>query len=55
MDAELDTDELNKDVTLEQRGIMQTMIHPVHAGQVLRDWLSLTAQAVAEMKREGVL
>jgi crotonobetainyl-CoA:carnitine CoA-transferase CaiB-like acyl-CoA transferase len=26
--AVLDTDELNKDVTFEQRGIMQTMTHP---------------------------
>src|SRR5206468_2050816 len=81
--AVLDTDELNKDVTFEQRGIMQTMIHPVHrpfkmpgwpvrvdgkatritsspmlgehTDQVLSDWLGLTAQAVAEMKREGVI
>ncbi len=29
-DAVLDTDELNKDVTFEQCGIMQTMVHPVH-------------------------
>ncbi len=70
-------------VTFEQRGIMQTMIHPVHrpfkmpgwpvrvdgkatritsspmlgehTDQVLSDWLGLTAQAVAEMKREGVI
>jgi len=28
--AVLDTDEVNKDVTFEQRGIVQTMIHPVH-------------------------
>jgi len=80
--AVLDTDELNKDVTFEQRGIMQTMIHPCtavqdagwpvrvdgkatritsspmlgeHTDQVLSDWLGLTAQAVAEMKREGVI
>ena len=81
--AVLDTDELNKDVTFEQRGVMQTMIHPVHRPfrmpgwpvrvdgkatritsspmlgehtyQVLTDWLGLTAQAVAEMKREGVI
>jgi formyl-CoA transferase len=79
----LDTDELNKDVTFEQRGIMQTMIHPVHrpfkmpgwpvrvdgkatriasspmlgehTDQVLNEWLGLNAQAVAEMKREGVI
>src|SRR5258705_16530 len=81
--AVLDTDELNKDVTFEQRGIMQTMIHPVHrpfkmpgwpvrvdgkatritsspmlgehTDQVLSEWLGLSAQAVAEMKREGVI
>src|SRR5947207_751432 len=81
--AVLDTDELNKDVTFEQRGVMQTMIHPVHrpfkmpgwpvrvdgkavritsspmlgehADQVLNEWLGLNAQAVAEMKREGVI
>lgn len=28
--AVLDTDELNKDVTFENRGVMQTMIHPKH-------------------------
>ena len=28
--AVLDTDELNKDVPFEQRGIMQTRVHPVH-------------------------
>ena len=81
--AVLDTDELNKDITFEQRGVMQTMIHPVHrpfkmpgwpvrvdgkatritsspmlgehTDQVLSDWLGLTAQAVAEMKREGMI
>jgi crotonobetainyl-CoA:carnitine CoA-transferase CaiB-like acyl-CoA transferase len=26
-----------------------------HAEQVLSEWLGLTTQAVAEMKREGVL
>ena len=73
----------NKDVTFEGRGIMQTMVHPVHrpfkmpgwpvrvdgkatritsspmlgehTGQVLSDWLGLTAQAVEEMKREGAI
>src|SRR5213076_1093045 len=81
--AVLDTDELNKDVTFEHRGIMQTMNHPVHrpfkmpswpvrvdgkatritsspmlgehTDQVLNEWLGLSAQAVAEMKREGVI
>ena len=81
--AVLDTDELNTDVTFDQRGVMQTMVHPVHrpfkmpgwpvrvdgkasritsspmlgehTNQVMSDWLGLTAQAVAEMKREGVI
>jgi hypothetical protein len=26
-----------------------------HTGQVLSEWLGLTAQAVAEMKREGAI
>jgi len=81
--AVLDTDELNKDITFEQRGIMQTMTHPVHRAfkmpawpvrvdgkptrvtsspmlgehtdQVLSDWLSLNAQAVATLKADGVV
>jgi formyl-CoA transferase len=81
--AVLGADELNKDVTFEQRGIMQTMIHPVHrpfkmpgwpvrvdgkatritaspmlgehTNQVLSEWPGLNAEAVAEMKREGVI
>src|SRR5262247_259248 len=36
--AVLDTDELNKDVTFEQRGIMQTMIHPVHRPFKIPAW-----------------
>ena len=36
--AVLDTDELNKDVTFEQRGIMQTMIHPVHRPFKMPAW-----------------
>ena len=81
--AVLDTDELNRDVTFEQRGVMQTMLHAVHrpfkmpgwpvrvdgkatritpspvlgehTDQVLSDWLGLTAQAVAELKRDGAI
>ena len=29
--AVLDTDELNSDATFENRGVMQTMVHPVHS------------------------
>ena len=36
--AVLDTDELNKDITFEQRGIMQTMIHPVHRPFKMPAW-----------------
>ena len=81
--AVLDTDELNKDVTFEQRGACRPWSIPYtghsrcragrgasmarprasasspmlgeHTNQVLSDWLGLTAQAVAEMKREGVI
>jgi len=36
--AVLDTDELNKDVTFEQRGVMQTMVHPVHRPFKMPGW-----------------
>jgi formyl-CoA transferase len=36
--AVLDTDELDKDVTFEQRGIMQTMVHPVHRPFRMPGW-----------------
>jgi formyl-CoA transferase len=36
--AVLDMDELNKDVTFEQRGIMQTMVHPVHQPFKMPRW-----------------
>src|SRR5262249_39543935 len=36
--AVLDTDELDKDVTFEQRGIMQTMVHPVHRPFKMPGW-----------------
>ncbi|MDD9928373.1 MAG: CoA transferase, partial [Rhodospirillaceae bacterium] len=79
----LDTMELNNDVTFEQRGIMQTMVHPQHEpfkmptwpvrvdgrptriepspmlGQhtddVLRDWLTLDGETVAELKKDGAV
>ena len=79
----LDTVELNNDVTFEQRGIMPTMVHPVHKpfkmptrpvradgrptriepspilGQhtdaVLRDWLNLDGDAVADLKVDGAV
>ena len=36
--AVLDTDELNNDETFEQRGIMQTMVHPVHRPFKMPGW-----------------
>ena len=79
----LDTMELNNDVTFEQRGIMQTMVHPAHkpfkmptwpvrvdgrptrikpspmlgqhTDEVLRDWLKLDGDAVADLKGDGTV
>jgi len=36
--AVLDTDELNNDVTFEARGVMQTMVHPVHRPFKMPGW-----------------
>jgi formyl-CoA transferase len=36
--AVLDTDELNNDVTFEERGVMQTMVHPVHRPFKMPGW-----------------
>jgi crotonobetainyl-CoA:carnitine CoA-transferase CaiB-like acyl-CoA transferase len=36
--AVLDTDELNNDVTFEQRGVMQTMVHPEHRPFKMPGW-----------------
>jgi formyl-CoA transferase len=36
--AVLDTDELNNDISFEQRGVMQTMIHPVHRPFKMPAW-----------------
>ncbi|MBT5108199.1 MAG: formyl-CoA transferase [Rhodospirillaceae bacterium] len=36
--AVLDTDELNNDVTFEERGVMQTMVHPVHRPFKMPAW-----------------
>lgn len=36
--AVLDTVELNEDVTFEERGVMQTMVHPVHAPFKMPAW-----------------
>ena len=36
--AVLDTEELNDDVTFEKRGVMQTMVHPVHRAFKMPGW-----------------
>ena len=36
--AVLDTDELNSDITFEERGVMQTMVHPVHRPFKMPAW-----------------
>ena len=36
--AVLDTDELNGDVSFEERGVMQTMVHPVHRPFKMPGW-----------------
>jgi crotonobetainyl-CoA:carnitine CoA-transferase CaiB-like acyl-CoA transferase len=36
--AVLDTEELYRDETFEQRGVMQTMVHPVHAPFKMPAW-----------------
>jgi formyl-CoA transferase len=36
--AVLDTAELNEDVTFEHRGVMQTMVHPVHRPFKMPGW-----------------
>ena len=36
--AVLDTEELNSDVTFEERGVMQTMVHPVHRPFKMPAW-----------------
>ena len=36
--AVLDTDELNGDITFEERGVMQTMVHPVHPPFKMPGW-----------------
>ncbi len=36
--AVLDTDELNNDTTFDERGVMQTMVHPVHRPFKMPSW-----------------
>ncbi len=36
--AVLDTEELNSDITFEERGVMQTMVHPVHRPFKMPAW-----------------
>ncbi len=53
--AVLDTDELNKDVTFEQRGIMQTMVHPVHRPFKMPAWPVRVDGKASRVKASPVL
>jgi len=51
----LDTMELQNDVTFEQRGIMQTMVHPVHKPFKMPAWPVRVDGKPARIKHSPVL
>ncbi len=53
--AVLDTDELNNDVTFEHRGVMQTMIHPVHRPFKMPSWPVRVDGKAARLKASPML
>ena len=53
--AVLDTDELNNDVTFEHRGVMQTMIHPVHRPFKMPSWPVRVDGKAARLKSSPML
>jgi crotonobetainyl-CoA:carnitine CoA-transferase CaiB-like acyl-CoA transferase len=53
--AVLDTDELNNDTTFEERGVMQTMVHPVHRPFKIPGWPVRVDGAAARVKPSPVL
>jgi crotonobetainyl-CoA:carnitine CoA-transferase CaiB-like acyl-CoA transferase len=53
--AVLDTDELNNDTTFEDRGVMQTMVHPVHRPFKMPSWPVRVDGAAARLKSSPVL
>ncbi|MBL6953484.1 MAG: CoA transferase [Alphaproteobacteria bacterium] len=53
--AVLDTDELNADITFEQRGVMQTMVHPVHRPFKMPAWPVRVDGKAARLKTSPTL
>lgn len=53
--AVLDTDELNNDVTFEHRGVMQTMVHPVHRPFKMPSWPVRVDGKAARLKASPML
>ena len=53
--AVLDTDELNNDATFEQRGVMQTMVHPVHQPFKMPGWPVRVDGKATRLKASPVL
>ena len=53
--AVLDTDELNNDTTFEDRGVMQTMIHPVHRPFKMPSWPVRVDGTAARLKASPML
>ena len=53
--AVLDTDELNGDVTFEQRGVMQTMVHPQHPPFKMPGWPVRVDGKATRLKASPVL
>ena len=53
--AVLDTDELNNDTTFEDRGVMQTMIHPVHRPFKMPSWPVRVDGKAARLKSSPML
>ncbi|MBL6598888.1 MAG: CoA transferase [Alphaproteobacteria bacterium] len=53
--AVLDTDELNNDATFEERGVMQTMHHPIHKPFKMPAWPVRVDGAAVRLKASPVL
>lgn len=53
--AVLDTGELNADATLEERGVMQTMVHPVHRPFKMPAWPVRVDGKASRLKASPVL
>ncbi|MBT4490173.1 MAG: formyl-CoA transferase [Rhodospirillaceae bacterium] len=53
--AVLDTDELNGDVTFEERGVMQTMVHPIHRPFKMPGWPVRVDGKATRLKASPVL